>query len=394
MLEIYDEYSWDTVTKIWDVIYEIYNEETEETETVYLHSLDAVEYGSSAVTVWESPFTRSAASGMTVVQARLKQTIKVPENQMSMEWVGDSYTGEYVVTAAIEVDSTLVCSNNFAAAVKVRRPSQYINWDIAWSTEAKDSSSKITITFKAGPGFTSLSDWPIEVNIYELPEIVVIPEAYQKVAQQNDQDVSTSGIVVASAVFGGTDRQPATNSWQSHTECPGVRAIILPPNALSVAMNAFTGCSKLETLVIPNLQKSNGDLITFGDLFGGFDKIPSTLKNVVILGGTLSPNAFNNAKVQLENLVLGAEVTIQPPMHTDGWEDSEYRYSEGPFHKAEIDTIWLQEYGVLEDDFLQYWNTSKHTVDEFTDICYEAIENTEDAFYFDSWDLYLPKYSI
>lgn len=92
----------------------------------------------------------------------------------------------------------------------------------------------------------------------------------------------------------------------------GLKEIIIPASIDSIGFGAFVGCDNLEKITLPFLGKESVKSVNvdnwFSYIFGenkiGSDKIPATLTEIVLNGGTsIDSNAFNSC----ENII---EITL------------------------------------------------------------------------------------
>ena len=95
------------------------------------------------------------------------------------------------------------------------------------------------------------------------------------------------------------------------------KSIFIPSSVTSIGKGAFYGCSLLQNLTIPFVGETKDGLSNthFGYIFGAIDYeenhnyIPSSLKNVTIIGNTnIKSNAFYNC-YGLKSIVIGNDVT-------------------------------------------------------------------------------------
>ena len=86
--------------------------------------------------------------------------------------------------------------------------------------------------------------------------------------------------------------------------CRGLTSITIPDSVTSIGSYAFLGCYGLKSITIPFVDGH------FGDIFGGnSDDVPSSLKEVVITGGTsIGDRAFRNCS-NLTSITIPDSVT-------------------------------------------------------------------------------------
>ena len=94
--------------------------------------------------------------------------------------------------------------------------------------------------------------------------------------------------------------------------CSGLTSIIIPDSVTSVGYGAFRGCSSLESITLPfvGATKDGTSDTRFGYIFGTFyssdnaDNVPSSLKEVIITGGTsIGEGAFSGCN-SLERMTI------------------------------------------------------------------------------------------
>ena len=99
--------------------------------------------------------------------------------------------------------------------------------------------------------------------------------------------------------------------------CTNLQSIIIPDSVTSIGLPAFNGCTSLESMSIPfvGATKDETDNTHFGYIFGASsysdndDYVPSSLKTVVITGGTsIGPSAFDGC-TSLTSVTIGDSVT-------------------------------------------------------------------------------------
>ena len=100
-------------------------------------------------------------------------------------------------------------------------------------------------------------------------------------------------------------------------DCTSLTSIIIPERVTSMGWTAFGGCTSLESITIPfvGATKDSTTNTHFGYIFGASsyssneDRVPSSLKTVVITGGTsIGSNAFYNC-ASLTSITIPSGVT-------------------------------------------------------------------------------------
>ena len=119
---------------------------------------------------------------------------------------------------------------------------------------------------------------------------------------------SSTDIVIPDGVTSIGDR--------AFEDCNSLMSIVIPDSVTSIGYSAFEDCSSLETITLPfvGADKDGTNNTHFGYLFGAFnyhdndDRIPTTLKTVVITGGKIGSLAFYGCS-GLTSVTIGNGVT-------------------------------------------------------------------------------------
>ena len=122
--------------------------------------------------------------------------------------------------------------------------------------------------------------------------------------------------------------------------CSGLTSVTIPNSVTSIGSSAFSGCSKLTSVTIPNSVTSIGD-----GAFVGADipTVISLIENPFKITGktsdsrTFSQNTFNNATLYVP---VG---TIDKYKATNGWKDFAYIVEGDPTGIKNIETEQLEE---------------------------------------------------
>ncbi len=104
----------------------------------------------------------------------------------------------------------------------------------------------------------------------------------------NDQDKLPSDLVIP-ATYGG--KAVTEIAGEAFSGCTALKTIVIPDSITNIGGAALSGCTSLESITVPFIGsvKDDTDYTRFGYLFSGSNSnsgIPSTLRTVEITGGT------------------------------------------------------------------------------------------------------------
>ena len=130
----------------------------------------------------------------------------------------------------------------------------------------------------------------------------------------------SSDIVVATipSMVTYNEREYAVTAISAYAfaNCRSLVSVIIPNSVTSIGFGAFKNCISLESMTIPFVgEKADGSgNNTIAYMFGGVEYsdnaiyVPTSLKTIVINGGTIAENALNGC-VSLESIVISDNVT-------------------------------------------------------------------------------------
>ena len=128
------------------------------------------------------------------------------------------------------------------------------------------------------------------------------------------------GVVIIPSTYndGTNGEHPVTDiRAEAFKNCYGLTSVTIPDSVTSIGSSAFSGCSGLKSITIPfvGATKDGTSNAHFGYIFGASSNtnnsahVPSSLKTVVITGGTrIGDWAFNDCS-SLTSVTIGNSVT-------------------------------------------------------------------------------------
>ena len=96
--------------------------------------------------------------------------------------------------------------------------------------------------------------------------------------------------------FDSSDSNPLYYAHDLYLNGELVTDLVIPDSVTSIGIFAFYGCSSLESITLPfvGATKDGTEGISFKDIFGGNSYVPASLKEVIITGGTsIGAGAFS-----------------------------------------------------------------------------------------------------
>lgn len=128
------------------------------------------------------------------------------------------------------------------------------------------------------------------------------------IVKSADKTIDTD--VVIPSEFNG--KPVAMISHNAFKDCSFIPSITIPDSVAYIKEGAFSGCTSLTSITLPFVGgRANADYYDgyLGYVFGGRSAVPSSLKTVVITGGTkIQMNAFNNCS-NITSITLPDSVT-------------------------------------------------------------------------------------
>ncbi len=183
------------------------------------------------------------------------------------------------------------------------------------------------------------SDWSSNWNATNRPvyfkvkkeEIFCQNDIYYLIKNENvivtgHKENITEVVIPSTIVINGTTLKVTIIGNKAFDGCSSVTSIEIPNGVTTIGYSAFKGCNSLESITIPFVgTKLNGtDNAYFGYIFGASsyynaECVPSSLKEVIIIGGTsIGDYAFQYCR----SLTIYCEASSQPSGWNYYWNSS------------------------------------------------------------------------